>query len=682
MILHGIKAHNFMSLHDCTIDELDDHLNFLVGPNGSGKTTIFRALKAIRDTFSFGKPVPFNQLCTRGVNPQEIDLTLEVEFNTSWEQELITAFLCASLSRPYELPNILSPKLPQRIDPVDAKGFAAFSNWLLHVFRPETLPFLFRGKLHLSYVGQSYENLRITYTFNHESLPMTITIRPADSVLLRGNVPESILGGYSSINGLVDFFQGMNSLQDVVNLLTGQGFPAESSFDPVACLFYLGEKRVMLAIDSSNAQQAYLPAQRRFAELSGNLNLANLSSRSFTFGYVLQLLLKHAFVFTNNLRVPVTDIATYSKEEVAKPEIDLDNEREIPLLLYHLKIGHLSERKRFERIQRSFTELIGEDLGFDIHASFENTQQSELAIDIRVTDPDGEIPLAYHGAGVWEALMLSTILDESEGRVILLDEPASNLHPGRQHKLVKTLHDVPGQVIVVTHSAHMLPTIAEDFYKVRRMQKTRNGTIVKGLESSGPLKSSKIEKELNKSSDLAGLLFADGVILVEGETEIGALNEWFPKSAIGQGKAFSDLNLVLYWVGGKPNLPFHIYFLSEFGVPWVVICDGDALPVDKDRNCQLWEALRDLKRIENIPDTAASFDELKVLAAESGVYTANTSATEKFEDIPGVKEFKNNNYVPGDGKVRQGRYIAARISCPGEVEEILRLALQRLGKHK
>ena len=67
MILHGIQAHNFMSLRDCTINELDDHLNFLVGPNGSGKTTVFRALQVIRDIFNPGKTIPFNQLSTRGV---------------------------------------------------------------------------------------------------------------------------------------------------------------------------------------------------------------------------------------------------------------------------------------------------------------------------------------------------------------------------------------------------------------------------------------------------------------------------------------------------------------------------------------------------------------------------------------------------------------------------------------
>src|SRR5258708_4766589 len=192
------------------------------------------------------------------------------------------------------------------------------------------------------------------------------------------------------MNGLVDFFQGMGSLQDVVNLLTGQGFPAANSFDPVACLLYLGEKKVVLGIDSMNAQQAFfLPAQQRFAELSGDLNIASLSNRSFAFGYVLQIMLQRAFVFTNNLRVPVSDVSTFSEEEVAKPDVDLDDERQIPLLLYHLKNGDLVARDRFERIQNSFEKLVGDDLGFDLHSRFENKQQSALSIDIQITDSEG-----------------------------------------------------------------------------------------------------------------------------------------------------------------------------------------------------------------------------------------------------------------------------------------------------
>jgi len=402
-----------------------------------------------------------------------------------------------------------------------------------------------------------------------------------------------------------------------------------------------------------------------------------VSNRPFTFGYVLQILLQHAFVFTNNLRVPMPDIITFNREEAANPTLDLDDERQIPLLLFRLKNSDFAGRARFQRIQESFRRLVDGDLSFDISASLVNDQQSVLSINIMVTDPQGEISLAYHGAGIWEALMLSTILDESDERVVLLDEPASILHPGIQHKLVESLHMVPGQVIVATHSVHMLPTKAENFRKVRRMQKTSTGTLVKGMDSSSWVKLDKLEKELNRSSDLAGLLYADGVILVEGETEIGALSEWFPKSAVGQGKTFADFNLTLCWVGGKTNFPIYMHFLSELGVRWVAICDGDALPPNENK--PLWNALKDLALIANVPN-ATSFEELRALTEKAGVYTANTSPTEKFEDISDVKNYKSNNAVYGDGKVQQGRYIAAHIPCPKEVEEILQYALRRLGK--
>ena len=45
-----------------------------------------------------------------------------------------------------------------------------------------------------------------------------------------------------------------------------------------------------------------------------------------------------------------------------------------------------------------------------------------------------------------------------------------------------------------------------------------------------------IEKELRRSSDARGLLFANGVILVEGETELGALPVWYENDLGGRLK--------------------------------------------------------------------------------------------------------------------------------------------------
>src|SRR5206468_1113241 len=134
---------------------------------------------------------------------------------------------------------------------------------------------------------------------------------------------------------------------------------------------------------------------------------------------------------------------------------------------FRLKMGDPTEQVRFRRIQDSFSTLIGEDRRFDLTVKLlpqqsvgENnltvkllSQQTPDAmqpmLDIRVMDTAGDLSLAYQGTGVWEALVLSTLLDESEGRLILLDEPAANLHPGMQHKLIEILRGAPGQVLVV-----------------------------------------------------------------------------------------------------------------------------------------------------------------------------------------------------------------------------------------
>ncbi len=51
MKVHKITTKNFLALRDCTIEALDEHLNFFVGPNGSGKTSLFRALRVLKESF-------------------------------------------------------------------------------------------------------------------------------------------------------------------------------------------------------------------------------------------------------------------------------------------------------------------------------------------------------------------------------------------------------------------------------------------------------------------------------------------------------------------------------------------------------------------------------------------------------------------------------------------------------
>jgi len=74
-------------------------------------------------------------------------------------------------------------------------------------------------------------------------------------------------------------------------------------------------------------------------------------------------------------------------------------------------------------------------------------------------------------------------------------------------------------------------------------------------------------------------LFTRGVILVEGETEVGALRRWFNNGDVaGDDRSTLDAqNFMLLSVDGDRNFGPYISYLDAMGVPWVVLADGPAL---------------------------------------------------------------------------------------------------------
>jgi len=82
-------------------------------------------------------------------------------------------------------------------------------------------------------------------------------------------------------------------------------------------------------------------------------------------------------------------------------------------------------------------------------------------------------------------------------------------------------------------------------------------------------------KDLQLSPDGWGLLFADAVVLVEGETELGALPRWFDKiTEAADTLAWSARNIAMFSVGGHYGFESWGRYLSHYHVPWAIVCDG------------------------------------------------------------------------------------------------------------
>ncbi len=695
MKLHSINAENFLSLRHFRIDELDLHRNFLVGPNGSGKTTVFRLLRMIRDVIaegSTGRRPALSQLCTRGVFPPAFDVCINVEFDMLWEQDLLVAFLCTALSQPTVLNMALSQLQSQANTQLPRDQYLFFAEWLSQNIRPETVSFFFRGDLRVTYRGEMYEYLRLSFTFLCKGEPVTIlmgSLSGTDGTFWKGEPPEMLTNGPAGGDALLKSLWNPRTHKKpeeggpLFEFFNYQPGSEPATLDVEEFFLFLADQRGFLQIEPVSPQYAILPLFSTLSRATG-IDFSQASGRRLTFGFLLSLLFQRATVFTNNVRSPFSTPNKLDINEVMLQQVNIDDELQIPLWLLRLKNGDTTEQVRFRRIQETFRMLTGDSLSFDLTVKLlpqQNpiTTSSQLpTLDIRVIDAEGDISLAYEGSGIWEALVLSTLLDESEGRLVLLDEPAANLHPSMQYKLLEVLRSAPGQVIIVTHSAHLLPIHTDEFHSVYRMQKNRLETRVSSLGKTFSSQQDKLENELRASRDLASLLFADGVILVEGATEIGALSEWFLQSSASQGKTLADRNLVLHAVGGKPEFPFYLRFLSAFGVPWVVICDGDALPPNKDRNRLLWNVLKEIHLISQEPSNTASFEILKAEAEHARVYTYPTASPVTFETIPEVKNYLDTQWTPSGKTTYKGSYIAQHLGCPLMVDEILLQATNQL----
>ena len=164
--------------------------------------------------------------------------------------------------------------------------------------------------------------------------------------------------------------------------------------------------------------------------------------------------------------------------------------------LMRLKNGSLEERERFRRIQELFADLAsgrGVELSFQVAQAGGDGSEAETSVTILVTEDDSssgsswELPIQLCGAGTWEALVLAEAL-ASPDRVVIMDEPALNLHPGWQQQLLTLLKERAGQSLLITHSPYLLPVEDEDdIYRIVRMSRTNGATLYRAPVVPSPI---------------------------------------------------------------------------------------------------------------------------------------------------------------------------------------------------
>jgi hypothetical protein len=393
---------------------------------------------------------------------------------------------------------------------------------------------------------------------------------------------------------------------------------------------------------------------------------------------VFERLFRHALVLIEDLRLPPREDWTVDDMVRAPEAIDLSDAGNLPLYLFRLKNGSAEDRARFRATQNNFRQLMGRT--FDVRsdpvpdrgrAEQPKRTGSQLVL---ITIGDEEIPMRFAGAGLWEVLILSAVLSIQNEQILFADEPALNLHPTLQRRVLQMIQARRGQSFIITHSPYLIPVRDErDLTRILRFYLRGSNTHVARLATPASEDRERWSgwlKELRGGIEMAALLFAQGVILVEGETELGALQTWFTSCETAAKKGhLEDLNLVLHSVSGAGNFRDYSEFLEAFSVPWVIVCDGDQF--QQVPFCRVFGL--------PLPEVRSAFDQIKTKAEALGIFTLSEDFGE-FENLPFVTpHLEEAKRAVGRSQARQGRYVAEKVECPATVGNLYEKILKRVG---
>ena len=730
MRLTRLAIDNLLSFEHFELDQIDPSLTTIVGPNGAGKTNIVRVLNLVMTALDWAEDrapqVNLNPSSAQGIldtyvaaryrsadEGDALRVELGIELTSAAEHEQLTCFVQSAI-----ISMVLSRSQRREQDgPVLAK-------WAVEWVTPERLSPLMSGTLVLEHPGSAPAPWQVSYQFRHDDTDycwMLADIHGGHGIV---TIDDCTGGGRAQ-------FQPVDLAQALFDITSDQEpLPASLPEFSFGKLCPERGKMVDLQVQVGSFYRDLEP-HRRFDEIVGLPSL--LSTRNWELTSVLRPIVRRGVVVVGE-QLRGIDLAgrslpfgRYSLDQLSRSDATWEPST-LPLRLFHLKNGGGSERQRFERIRdmfESFAPGRQMDVRFEAVVPTSMPPQPVLSsyggLDLKhptstkqpTTEPDPEfvitvvigevsekdsweLPVTLTGAGVWEALVVAEAVADSDDRVIVLDEPALNLHPTWQTALRQALQTVSGQVLLVTHSPHLVPMEeAGDLTRLVRISNDGGGSCCRRLAPTLYKEEAKITREFALSADARALLFSRGVVIASGETEQGALPIWCAKSKAAEElgtPAAKDIGF--YSTPGDSGFRTILSVMHGFGIPWVLVCDGKSFDI-KTNWCnhifrQIEQAGIDIPELKQFIGhaskggkqtrcmTQALWDKQVDLGTRHGVFTLTTSWTGDAEGFEGFIEgaapgkLAEARAEVGSSKIRKGRWVAQQTDCPEEVDDLYR----------
>jgi len=233
---------------------------------------------------------------------------------------------------------------------------------------------------------------------------------------------------------------------------------------------------------------------------------------------------------------------------------------ELASVLYKMKNSlNNDEQERYEKIVTEFKNLVG--LGIKV---------SENHI---LEFMDNGIPISIDGVGggIIELLIFLTHIVDQNNKIFFIDEPELHLHPHSKRLLMTKFKDAgkSNQIIFTTHSQDLL--LFRDIEKITLIRKIIGESRIFQYNANIDDYMKRTLKRIIKSEQKE-FLFAKFVILVEGDTEFGAL----PIFAKNLGYDFDQYSISVIPVEGNYFVGL-MRILQQYGIPFIALYDEDVL---------------------------------------------------------------------------------------------------------
>lgn len=567
MKVERLRAKNILSYDQLDIPFRD--FNVFVGPNNSGKSNLFRCIEVIQDIIK-GKQFQYPELLQHNVDEPSFSVDLSVALDQT-ELALLERFLRLCIREVESATQNQNLNWPKVATPEQIKQIRqAFLGPFTEEFVPRIIGAMSHGVIRFEYFGFPGQHPLIRYllptmlgeetgiALNNEAIGPR---RPVlnDTLLRHFTNRLSELANQTSLEEAVR--QSQNA-DEFLRFSLGKGYSISS--------LMLQWNEIM------NTGNASLLAKA--TQLSKEIGLEFPVGGQLYLGQFLFKLIQNSLVIAEEFRAR-PDL-TLGLDESVPVEGSFESER-LALVLFRLMTRDDASKAKYEKLGDAFAQTFNKRFQFDVSSNevtIDREKKTRIGVSVKNVGLGRSFPIQFTGAGLAEALYILTLVIGLQRKVILLDEPASHLHPTTQRRLLDELIRVnrDNQVAVITHSPFMIPS--SRLSDVARFYledgSTRYTTLVEKEEDLP-----RIMKMVERSPRLLSAIFSDKVILFEGEYEQAALLTWFPKC--NPPLVLYDTNVEYVTVGGHSSFLSYYNLLKSWHIPSFSIGDNKAQDATK-----------------------------------------------------------------------------------------------------